>query len=240
MSMENYLETNYENNMKMLKEAISYCGQEFSHDDLIKELSSDNDIKKQLCIIEIKKVESVNEASLLAANLTGKSGPVREVCSFKFLELISDNEFQRFFQTKEILDIVIKAITDINPAVSRNMTEVVRYISDYKYLINGITDEINITLNDMENIKGQNRSYVLNKKIFNLYWNLEALISIADKIEINDVIVNIINSVSLLKEYTIREKAAKLISILNRPEFFSDAINRLQNDDNIYVKKYFD
>lgn len=236
--MENYSEINYENNIKMLNEAISYCSLNLSHDELIKELSCSNDIKKQLCIIEIKKINSQKEADLLVNNLTGKSGPIREVCSFKILELISDKNYQAFFQTKEIIDILTKGITDINPSVSRNIVEAIKYINNSDYLINNIISEINNTLSELDSVS-KNRSYTLNKKNFNIYWNMEALINLSGKIKINDAVFNIIKITAESSDYTIREKTAKLIYELNSNILFENIINLLKTDKNIYVSKYF-
>lgn len=236
--MENYLEINYENNMKMLAQALKYCEQNFLHEDLINELSSDDDIKKQLCIIELKKINSQQEANLLVDNLTGKSGPVREAASFKILELISDASYKVFFQTREITDAFTKGITDINPAVSRNTVEIIKYVDDSNYLINNIIRELNNTLSKMDDIK-QNRSYKTNKKNFNLYWNLEALINLSEKLILNDDIIKIINITYESNDYTIREKTAKLISVLDNEMVFRNIIDILKNDDNIYVSKYF-
>lgn len=236
--MENYLEISYENNMKMLNEAVSYCEQEFQHQDLISELSSDNDIKKQLCIIEINKINSQQEANLLVSNLTGKSGPIREVTSYKILDLILDEKFKSFFQTDEIIDVFSKGIIDINPSVSRNMVEIIKYVDNSEYLINNIIQELKKTLCEIDEVK-QNRSYVLNKKNFNLYWNLEALISIYDKLNISKNILEIVDLTSKSKDYTIREKTAKLISVLEKNDVFIDIIHHLKNDENIYVYKYF-
>jgi hypothetical protein len=237
--MENYLEINYEKNMQMLSEAISYCEEELQHSDLINELSKENDIKKQLCIIEIKQINSQEEANLLVYNLTGKSGPIREVCSFKILDLIENENYNHYFQTKEIIDVITKGITDINPMVSRNMVEVVKFIKDSDYLINNIISEINNTISEMEDIK-QNRSYELNKKNFNLYWNMEALIALSNKITLTDEVINIINFIAKSNDYTVREKAAKFISFFDNKEIFSNLIQTLKNDENIYVNKYFE
>lgn len=236
--MENYLEISYENNMKMLNEAVSYCEQEFQHQDLISELSSENDIKKQLCIIQIKKINSQQEANLLVNNLTGKSGPIREVTSYKILDLIHDEKFKSFFQTDEIIDVFSKGIIDINPSVSRNMVEIIKYVDNSEYLINNIIEELKKTLCEMDEVK-QNRSYILNKKNFNLYWNLEALINIYGKLNITKDILEIVDLTSKSKDYTIREKTAKLISVLEKNDAFIDIINHLKNDENIYVYKYF-
>lgn len=235
--MEDYLEL-YENNMQNLNHAINCCNMEYTHDDLINELLSEDDIKKQLCIIEINEINSQKEADLLVYNLTGKSGPVRESSSFKILELIKNSDYKSYFQTKEIINTIVKGITDINPSVSRNMVDTIIYIDDYDYLINQIINEIKQTLASMEDIK-QNRSYKANKKNFNLYWNLEALANLSDKININNDIVDIIKIVSTSNDYTIREKAAKFICLIKNP-IFNDIAEILKNDENIYVRKHFE
>lgn len=234
--MDDYSEL-YENNMKMLNCAVQYCSETFSHEDLINELSLDNDIKKQLCVIEIKEIKSQNEADLLVYNLTEKSTPVREVISFKIFELIQNKNFNKFFQSNKIIDTFTKGITDINPSVSRNMIEIIKFIDNSDYLISKIIDEIKLTLDSLDNIK-KNRSYVANKKNFNLYWNLEALSVLGDKVKINDEIISIINATYKSNDYTIREKTAKLICSLNS-DLFINIIEILKKDENIYVKKYF-
>ena len=118
------------------------------------------------------------------------------------------------------------------------MIEIIRFVENSQSLIKNIINEINKTLCSMEDIK-QNRSYVANKKNFNLYWNLEALSTLADKIIINDDIIQLIKTTYKSNDYTIREKTAKLISYLNT-DLFSDIIQTLKNDENIYVKKYFE
>ena len=97
--MENYLEINYENNMKMLSEAIKCCEDNYSHEDIIEVLKSDDDIKKQFCLIELKSINNQEEANILVHNLTNHSGPIRETSAFKIGELIFQNEYKKYFQT---------------------------------------------------------------------------------------------------------------------------------------------
>ncbi len=236
--MENYSEIIYENNIKTLNEAVNLCCIDFSHEDIINELYLNNDIKKQLCIIELKYINNQEEADILVKNLTEHSGPVREVCSFKILDLISNDNFKVFFQTKEIINSITKAITDINPSVSRNIIQTLKYINNYEYLIFNIISQINQTLDELKNIT-KSHSYIANKKNFNLYWNLEALISLDNKIKLTNELMNIIKKTSNSNDYTIREKTAKLIYNLDSSEQFQEEINILKNDDNIYVSKYF-
>ncbi len=234
--MENFLEINYEKNMSMLSQAVKYCETNFLHEDLIKELALDNDLKKQLCLILISELKSPQEADLLVSNLTGKSGPIRETASFKILDLISNKQYNGYFQTQEILDIFTKAITDINPSVSRNMIEIIKYVDNADYLYKNIINEIKKTLDEIKEVK-QNKSYALNKKNFNLYWNLEALISLLDRIPATDELLDILKITALSIDYTIREKTAKAAANIKNKKF--EVIKDiLKNDNNIYVKKY--
>ncbi len=238
--MENYLEINYENNIKMLSLAYKYCQENFLHDEIIEILSGDDDIKKQLCLIELDCVNSQKEADILVWNLTGKSGPVRETASFKILDLISQAEFKSFFQTKEILNTFVKSITDINPSVSRNAVEFIKYIDDYEYLYNEILKEIKITLSNI-NETSKNRSYVQNKKNFNLYWNLEALAGISDKVVPTSELQGLLEKTALSNDYTIREKTAKVAYLFSsKNSNFKKIIELLKDDNNIYVKKFVD
>jgi hypothetical protein len=236
--MENYYEINYEKNMQMLSQAIKYCEENFLHEDLINELYNDNDLKKQLCLIEIKKLNSQKEADILVENLTQHSGPIRETTSFKILELIKDDNFKHYFQTKQIINIFVKAITDINPGVSRNTVEIIQFVDNSDYIYSLIIKEIKETLSKMEDIK-QTRSYNANKKNFNLYWNLEAIINIADKLTFTDDLLEILKETALSNDYTIREKTAKVAKKLSfQNKKFNSILKLLAEDTNIYVQKY--
>lgn len=236
--MENYLEINYEKNMQMLSDAIEYCKENYSHEDIIKVLQGDNDLEKQLCLIELKNINLQNEADILVYNLTGHAGPVRETASYKILDLIQKEEYKNFFQTENIMNTFVKAVTDINPTVSRNTTEIIKYVENAQYIYSEIIGEIKNTLSQMEDIK-QTRSYVANKKNFNLYWNLEALISIADRVNTDNELVEILEQTAYSNDYTIREKTAKAACEFSKTNNdFKKILDILKDDENIYVKKY--
>ena len=206
--MDNYLEINYENNMKALSEAIECCEQEYSHAQILEILKSDDDIKKQLALIELKNLNSQEEADILIWNLTGKSGPIRETTAYKISDLIKNSDFSKYFQSNKTIDTIVKSITDINPSVSRYSLEIIKYIDNTDYLYNKILEEINKTLDTIDK-EAKNRSYVQNKKNFNLYWNLEALNNIADKISAGNELIEILKITANSNDYTIREKTAK-------------------------------
>ena len=231
--MENYLEINFEKNMKMLSQAIMHCEQKLSHEQIMEVLQGDDDIEKQLRLIELQEIKSQEEADILVFNLTQHSGPVRETAAYKISELIANNEFCKYFQTNKIMDTFVKAITDINPTVSRNAIEIIKHVENTEYIYEKIIEEINTTLAQLD-IETKNRSYVQNKKNFNLYWNLEALISIAERIQPNNKLSEILKITAQSNDYTIREKTAKAANIFK----LSEILEILKSDTNVYVKKY--
>ena len=231
--MTDYNEINYEKNMQMLSIAIKYCEEKLLHENIINELYNDNNLKKQLCLIELQNVKNQKEADILVYNLTEHSTPIREAASFKIYELIQKVENKNFFQTKDIIEILIKSITDINPTISRNAVEIIKYIKDKQYIYKTILKEINKTIDEIELIK-KNRSYELNKKNFKLYWFLEGLTCISQEIEPLEELTNILEKTAGYEDYTIREKTAKLAKALE----LTNIINILNKDENIYVKRH--
>lgn len=231
--MENYHEINFEKNMKVLSQAITHCENELSHEKIISVLKGEDDIEKQLRLIELKGVYNQEEANVLVFNLTQHSGPVRETAAYKISELISKIEFKCFFQTENIMNTFIKAITDINPSVSRSAVEIIRFVENSRYIYEGIIEELNETITQLD-IETKNRSYVQNKKNFNLYWNLEALISIADFVVPDEQLLKILKITALSNDYTIREKTAKAAQVF----CFKEVLDVLKDDTNVYVKKY--
>ncbi len=231
--MENYHEINYEKNMKILSQAIMHCEQELSHKEIIRVLQGEDDIEKQLRLIELQAVYNQEEADVLVFNLTQHSGPVRETAAYKISELISKAEFKNFFQTENIMNTFVKAITDINPSVSRSAVEIIRFVENSSYIYQSIIEELNTTLSQLD-IEVKNRSYVQNKKNFNLYWNLEALISISDLVAADEHLLKILKITAESNDYTIREKTAKAAQVFG----FEQVLESLKDDTNVYVKKY--
>lgn len=236
--MENYLEINYDKNLKMLLQAFSYCEANLKHEEIINELLGCDDLKKQLCLIELNTLISQAEADILVSNLINQSGPIRETASFKILEFIKDEKYRHLFQKREILDIFVKGITDINPSVSRNVVEIITCVDDWEYLYNSILSEVKTTLSKFDDMQ-QERSYATNKKNFNLYWNLEAIVSISPKLNPDNLLLEILAQTALSNDYTIREKTAKTAQVLSKKNVeFIKILNILKDDDNIYVLKY--
>ena len=237
--MNNYLEINYENNMNNLAHAIKCSEQMLSHEEIMKILACNiDDIKKQWCILELNCIKSQREADILCANLTGKSGPVRETTSYKILELISLNDYRQYFQSIDIINIFVKGIEDINPSVSRNVIEIIKYIQNADYIYRKIIENIENILKTINN-ESKNRSYVQNKKNFALYWNLEAITSLKGKIIPSCEFEKILEITANSNDYTIREKTAKAaLMYIDVNDNLRKITNLLKEDVNIFVKNF--
>ena len=237
--MNNYLEISYENNMNNLAHAVECSEQPLLHEEIIEVLACDiDDIKKQWCILELNCINSQKEADILCANLTGKSGPVRETTSYKILELISLNDYRQYFQSIDIINIFVKGIEDINPSVSRNVIEIIKYIQNADYIYRKIIENIENILKTINN-ESKNRSYVQNKKNFALYWNLEAITSLKGKIIPSGEFEKILEITANSNDYTIREKTAKAaLMYIDVNDNLRKITNLLKDDVNIFVKNF--
>ena len=81
------------------------------------------------------------------------------------------------------------------------------------------------------------RSNWYTKKLFNLYWCLEALALIEPKVDTE--LENILEQASKIRDYTIREKTAFVLSkIESSSSKLNEIKSRLKTDDNFYVKRY--
>ena len=224
----------FDQNMQMLDEAFGYCNENFGHEKIISALCCGNDLKKQICIIELNCINNQAEADLLMFHLTEHSGPLRESASFKILELIQNDKYRRFFQTKSIYDIMLKSVTDINPAVSRNACGIIKYADDAEYILNGLISALNKAFEESENTKKQH-AYTVNKKNFGIYWNLEALSSAAAKAGIlkrSAFVLAAVEKAAAANDYTVREKAAKAACAYK----LENIVNMLKSDNNMYVR----
>src|SRR5574344_548186 len=211
--------------------AFKYLKTEFSHNEKIEELKKDNLTKKIACIIQLDKILSQEEALIFISNLIEHDGLIREAVSIKLNEFMK-SEFGEFFQSKDIIKIIVKAIIDVNPSVCRNIVELLFYIKDEDFLRELIYSQlINLFL---EIVDFKQKNHIYTKKVFKIYWLLEALSSI--KLQACQNLDTIIEKSALSENYTIREKAAKLLVNLSGYEKFKLI---LCNDDNIYVKRFF-
>ena len=227
--------------LKDIEKAVMLCDKKYTNTDIwevLKQKSTEEnkqlDIEKQICILNLKSVKSQDEADLLVHHLTQHHGLIRETCAQKINEFFKDPTYQGFFQTKNISDSLLKAVNDINPNICRLIIEILPLIEDKKYFLSNLYERIEFVFTEIEKLK---RSTCYTKKVFNLYWCLEALAVL--KAPIDERLISVLNRSSRCKEYTIREKTAMVLHLLEESTKETNDIKTfLKNDENFYVKQY--
>ena len=142
--------------------------------------------------------------------------------------------YAAFFQTRHILDSLLKAVNDINPNICRMIIEILPYINEKEYFLENLYHRIDYVFEELEKLK---RSNWYTKKLFNLYWCLEALAVI--KAPADRRLEKVLEKSSVFRDYTIREKTAMVLSYLSETSPVLERIKEnLKNDDNFYVKRY--
>ena len=219
---------------KITEDALVLCEREFSYNELFCFLENGNDAQKQICILKIPCLKSQKDADALIFHLTNQHGTVREAAAEKINELMQTPD-SVFFQTDFALEKFLYAVIDVNPNICRLIIDVLPCLSEEsteKFLHNLCDLTLKIA-DEAEALNVRNRSHVYTKKIFNLYWCLEAISKIARRSD--NSIERIIAKTSISPEYTIREKTAKIIKNLGSDKFL-DIFNKLKNDENFYVR----
>ena len=92
----------------------------------------------------------------------------------------------------------------------------------------------------LDNIKDfdfQDGKYKVNKEVFKLYWCLETVYEFAESMDF-DTLKNIILLSKDIDEYTIREKAAKILTKNFKDTDLENARLALKNDKNYYVRRF--
>lgn len=238
--MKYFCDVNKSDSIDLTETAYNNCQKKFTHSEIIQLLKSSDDIAKQACILNMDRINDNEEAELLIQNLTDQSTPIRETCAFKINQFMNNEELNKFFQSGKIIDIFIKAITDVNPTVARNIIEIIDKIEDKEYFQTKLYEKIFEILEELKDFIGM-KNYLLNKKTFNLYWCLESIAKMSEYIMSDARLYEILNLSSKFNDYTIREKTAKILSLTkNYDSDFKEIINTLKNDDNLYVRRHFD
>jgi uncharacterized membrane protein YheB (UPF0754 family) len=215
-----------------IEKASEFCEREFSHEELTEILQGENDIEKQICILKIDELKSQKDADLLVFHLTNHHGIVRESTAIKLSELIK--EYTDFFQTEYIADSLLKSVNDVNPNICRLMTAVLPYLNKKEYFIKNLYARFEVIFKELEKLK---RSNMYTKKLFNLYWCIEALSAI--QAPLDKRMETLLEKTHRFKDYTIREKTAMLVSQLVQSSGVIENIkNTLKNDSNFYVRRY--
>lgn len=204
---------------------------EFPRDEIFAALSGDDDIKKQIALIKLDGVKSVDEAKMLTSVLTGQHGPVREICSFRINEFLKDENEREYFCGADLREIFLNALNDIIPTVARNILEVIKFLPEQEIVQEALLDRI-LALDDYVEDETLLSNHEIIKKTFKLYWYLETLAEFAKEVEYREKFAKVIEKSYNHEDYTIREKVSKILSKVND---FAEYKDMLKNDTNPYV-----
>lgn len=204
---------------------------EFPRDEIFAALSGDDDIKKQIALIKLDGVKSVDEAKMLTSVLTGQHGPVREICSFRINEFLKDENEREYFCGADLREIFLNALNDIIPTVARNILEVIKFLPEQEIVQETLLDRI-LALDDYVEDETLLSNHEIIKKTFKLYWYLETLAEFAKEVEYREKFAKVIEKSYNHEDYTIREKVSKILSKVND---FAEYKNMLKKDTNPYV-----
>lgn len=213
----------------------NFFEKDYSQKELYNFLKSGSDMEKQLACLRIEDVKSPEEADILISNLTGVDGKIREAVSYKLKVFMQNTEKAEIFNRTNYYDTFLDAVIDINGNICRNVISAISNLKNDKNFAQYFKSEIfkrsEDVLKKIENFTYKDKKYKTNKELFKLYWYLETL-AIFDFEETAELL-GLLKKCSKTEEYTIREKAAVLISKL--PQNERKKLSSINNDKNPYV-----
>ena len=223
--------------------ALNLCEKNLSHDDLFEMLKCGNVIERQYAALNLYKINDANEAEILLSNLVNVDGKIREVVALKLVEFTKI--FSTFFENSNLYEKFVQATIDIDGNVCRCAISSAYNLANNKefakYYTESMIKIINNSLNELAKFTFRDKKYKLNKQNFKIYWALEALICFYNKVDLV-LLKEILLKCSVLNEYTIREKCAKLLIHFDKSEDeeLREIRYRLINDENYYVRSVFE
>lgn len=225
-------------NLNNVDRACELCERDFSHEELIDTIKTDNDLEKQICILKLKGVKNQEEADLLIHNLTNHHGIIREAVAQKVNELMKEEEFCCFFQTESIRNTFLDAVIDMNPNICRLVIEILWFVSDKERFFEELYLRSVEIINDAGTMNRRKSGYIYSKKVFKIFWYLEAVCALGYFSSVNEKEVETLLLKSYkFEDYTIREKSAKILSLVRNTYNFEEIEKTLLRDENYFVRR---
>ena len=236
------METNYYENLEEnFTQAMKLFETEQTHEELLEYLKSGNITQRQISAIKFEKISNSQDADILTDNLTGQDGKIREAVSVKIADFTANIEYRDFFKSEQNYQKFLDALTDINGNICRNILKVIDNFvqeDDFRcFFIPRLLELSNDLADKVLSFGNQDGKYKVNKDSFKLYWCLEAIYVLAQKIELEEL-TKILKKAKSVQDYTIREKVAKILTFEISSTELDKIRAELKNDDNYYVKRY--
>ena len=223
------------------KQAIKLYETNYSHKELLEFLKTGNIVEKQIAALKLETITSEEDAKILISNLTGQDGKIREAISLRLNEFMSNQKLLPYFENSSNYNVFLDAIIDINSNICRNVISAITNLKNNSDFCNTfcqkLTNLTNELLDKIEKFDFQEGKYKINKEVFKLYWCLETIYEFRDKINFEEL-KQIILRAKNVQEYTIREKAAKILTDNYTDSDLLKAKEDLKNDSNYYVRRF--
>lgn len=236
-----YLEILNEENNKNFNTALNLYENKYLHEDLIEMLKNGSIVEKQISALKLEKLTCSEDAHSLLSNLTGQDGKIREAVSFKIKEFCHNQDYQEYFYNRYCLDIFLDAIIDINGNICRNIISSIKMLKNYSqfktYFCPKLIDMALKLTEKIDKFDIQDGKYKVNKEIFKLYWCLETIYILYDKVDIC-ALVSVLCKTKRVRDYTIREKTAKILTRNFDNEELIKIREELRQDKNYYVRRF--
>lgn len=207
----------------------------YNYEDLINFLTSSNIKEKHFAVLELEEIRSVDDAKLLVSNLVGQDGKIREAVAFKINEFYHNSNLVKLLTNEDNFAVLLQGIMDINGNVCRQICSLNNEEFN-QYLSQNLPTKIDEILERIKELEVNEKQYVISKRNFQLYWCLEALCNVIDKVDF-DKIKDILFATAEFNDYTIREKTAKILTELDNHQI-AEIKEKLKNDENYYVRRY--
>lgn len=231
----------YENTDENFINALNFYNTNYTHEQLIDLLKTGNIVQKQIAALKLESIHSFDDAQVLLSNLTGQDGKIREVVSLRLSEFMSDKNFVRYFDPTKNAQIFLDAVIDINGNICRNVISALSNLKNDKDFCDIFCKKlVDLTLNlidIVERFDFQDGKYKVNKEAFKLYWCLEAIFVFWERVNLSNL-KEILKRCSIIGEYTIREKCAKILTHDFDDEDLIAIREKLKQDSNYYVRRF--
>ena len=217
--------------------ACELSEKEVTHQELLKMLEVGNIAERQIAALKFDKVENDVDALALMNNLTGCDGKIREAVALRINQLLTSNIEARAFFNYPL--VFADATIDINANICRLVVDSAKLLKAdaefSKIYLERILEFTQQAFEELDKFIFRDKKYVINKQLFKLYWCLETLQNYYMEID-NTKLKQILEQGAAQSEYTIREKVAQIVRLAGG---FEDLKNKLEQDENYYVRAIF-
>lgn len=222
------------------EKAFELCNASHSAVEIFRILDGQDDVEKQIAILQLDDVEDIEQAKKLILHLTNQDGPIREAVAIKLRELFIEKN-NKIVNSIEFYKVFADAICDVNPNICRFVIEFLHKLNDKNYMAAVLIDKVKSVFERIESPDIEQKNF-LTVRLFNIYWCFEALGTIlpfCDDKKLSEMIFPYLERAIMFGDYTIDEKVAKIVTCGFDNETFQPIVNKLRTVHNFYVKRYF-